>query len=666
MARLRGLGTSSTGNVSSAKERTLDTESTAASIERPTRRRAAVRYTVPDDSDEEYGDWADFKVSKKDVPRQIVKARPQVRLAPLKSLESLSDLRIQDDTPEKQRRRLLPQDQTRRLLQKRASPRKKNFRESSPGPGVEKLPVVSTAGGQAPEQDKEIDEELNFEESIWCGSEAGDSESDKELPSPSSFFPVRRKVADEAPSSLDRQLKAVSIFDDEKTDAPPSKTRQPDENQLQRPGSSSDKENHDAVVRFSPPRIKKPFDNGTNDRTSTPPPASPTKSKLQSPSKRPPRVPTPPMRSSLDAFWTAEAVNEWNDTYSPQKVLRSPAKKLFQTISAATFDDTPIISPAKLQSPFKRTKAEVQARKDWEARKITLAGSFLSELDEKITAGKIAELSASTGGVEIVWSKTLNSTAGRANWRRETTKSHSRSDPSQTTVTHKHFASIELASKVLTYNPAEPAEAETKLLNVLAHEFCHLANFMISNVKTNPHGASFKAWGEKCTKTFRNRGVEVTTKHNYEIEYKYIWQCEDVEKCGMEFKRHSKSIDVQRHRCGGCKAPLVQVKPVPRGAAAASSSGRGTPVEGVSGRKKKPATGYAAFVKGHFADLKKGMVGASHKEVMEALGRKYRAEKETKRTSAAAAAAEEEDINAMARKLDQVKLEVNEIIDLTD
>ena len=33
-----------------------------------------------------------------------------------------------------------------------------------------------------------------------------------------------------------------------------------------------------------------------------------------------------------------------------------------------------------------------------------------------------------------------------------------------------------------------------RLVNVLAHEYCHLANFMISGIKNNPHGKEFKEW----------------------------------------------------------------------------------------------------------------------------------------------------------------------------
>ncbi|TKA44329.1 hypothetical protein B0A54_05072 [Friedmanniomyces endolithicus] len=296
----------------------------------------------------------------------------------------------------------------------------------------------------------------------------------------------------------------------------------------------------------------------------------------------------------LDAFWNAEAINDWNDQYSPQKEW-SPKKARATRADAST---SPTASPKKPQSPTKRTKADVAAKKDWESRKHEVAKAFIDELDQRITASQVLELTASTGGVHFVWSKTLNTTAGRANWRRETTKT--RQLDGSITVTHKHHASIELAEKVI--------DDEERLLNVVAHEFCHLANFIVSGIKDQPHGKQFKEWGGLCTRVFGPRGVEVTTKHSYRIEYKYIWQCSD---CGAEFKRHSKSIDPKRHTCGTCRSKLLQIKPVPR-----KGNGEGAP------------TGYAAYVKKHFADVKAALpAGASQKEVMEAVGRRYRAEK---------------------------------------
>jgi predicted SprT family Zn-dependent metalloprotease len=86
--------------------------------------------------------------------------------------------------------------------------------------------------------------------------------------------------------------------------------------------------------------------------------------------------------------------------------------------------------------------------------------------------------------VKIIWSKKLNSTAGRASWKREC--SRTKMPDGTIDKTYKHFASIELAEKVIDDNE--------RLINVLAHEFCHLANFMVSGIKDNPHGREFKQW----------------------------------------------------------------------------------------------------------------------------------------------------------------------------
>lgn len=358
--------------------------------------------------------------------------------------------------------------------------------------------------------------------------------------------------------------------------------------------------------------LPRPLSKPSSERPVTPP-ASPTKSKLVSPSKKKPRIPTPPHRPSIDAFWNPHQVNNWNDQYSPQKPLVSPKKNRFLPRDDNA-SDSPTTSPRKSQSPTKRTRVEIQAKKDFEIQKHKICEDFFAELDEKITHGKIKELAESTNGVRFIWSKTLNSTAGRANWRRQTEKTIN--PDGSVTHTYHHHASIELAEKVI--------DDEERLLNVVAHEFCHLANFMVSGIKDQPHGRQFKAWGAKCTRLFAARGVEVTTKHSYQIDYKYIWSCTN-ELCQQDFKRHSKSIDPAKHACGTCRGKLVQVKPVPRKGAAAASAKAGA--AGVVG-------GYAGFVKQHFADIKAGMAGATHKEVMQALGQRYREQK------AAAATAE--------------------------
>ncbi|KAK3689786.1 SprT-like family-domain-containing protein [Podospora appendiculata] len=283
------------------------------------------------------------------------------------------------------------------------------------------------------------------------------------------------------------------------------------------------------------------------------PPASTTPPKpppgLVSPKKLP-RIPNTPHRPSTDIFWSRDFVDEWNDEHSPRKQLFPDAKSPAKPPTAKK------AGPSKLPAA-----AAKEAKRAFQEAKHDIAEAFLRELDTVITNGQLATLSASTGGIKLNWTNKLNTTAGRANWKRETVRTVSKPPagtsgmvPPSTVVTHKHHASIELAEKVI--------DDEHRLLNVMAHEFCHLANFMVSGITTNPHGREFKAWAAKCSAAFgRSRGIDVTTKHSYDIDFKYVWTCD---ACAMEFKRHSKSIHPERHRCGSCKGELKQTKPVPR------------------------------------------------------------------------------------------------------
>ena len=341
----------------------------------------------------------------------------------------------------------------------------------------------------------------------------------------------------------------------------------------------------------------------------------------------------PDLRPSLDAFWNPEVVNDWNDRHSPAKKLVSPKKQQWREditkmmggmdiedgSSSDSAYNSPVASPKKKAPKPQPTQKEpntseptvqqVRAqRKAFADRKHDIASAFLAELDSTIAGGRIAALAASTGGIQLIWSKTLKTTAGRANWRREVIRikaSASGAAPAFRTET-RHHCSIELAAKVI--------DDEARLYNVLAHEFCHLLTFMISEVRNNPHGAEFKGWGARVSAAFADRGVEVTTKHSYAIEYKFVWECVE---CGYEFKRHSRSVDTARHSCGKCKGRLVQTKPAPRGKA-------------VAGEKKKTSE-YQVFVKENFKRVKSDMamqgLDTQMGKVMEIVAREYREKK---------------------------------------
>jgi predicted SprT family Zn-dependent metalloprotease len=343
-----------------------------------------------------------------------------------------------------------------------------------------------------------------------------------------------------------------------------------------------------AVMTFEPPKSRSPF-KIVSERPVTPPhQLSPTKLKLKSSTKTV-HLPPSPHKPSSDEFWCPSAVNDWIDQYSPQKTIKSPSRNHFGPPYKSR--EVEVVNLTQPASPQKcPTKAQRQAKKDFNAQKHDIATKFLKELDISITGGRIAELSRTAGGVTITWSNKLNSTAGRAHWRKQEIRT--KHSDGRISAEVKHTASIELAEKVI--------DEEHRLINTIAHEFCHLATFMIDGVKTNPHGKEFKEWAKKCSQVYGHRGVEVTTKHSYDIDYKYIWECGS---CGTVYKRHSKSINPEKHRCGGCKSSLVQIKPPPR---------------------KITVSDYQMFVKEHFQRVKNLDKSASHGTIMEILGRLYR------------------------------------------
>ena len=117
----------------------------------------------------------------------------------------------------------------------------------------------------------------------------------------------------------------------------------------------------------------------------------------------------------------------------------------------------------------------------------------------------------------------------------------------------------------------------------------------------------------KCNNAFSDRGISVTTKHTYIIKYKYIWACTSP-LCGLEYKRHSKSIDPSKHSCGICKGRLIQVQPEPR-----------------KGAGEGKRSYYQEFVKQENQRVRLENPGAAFGEIMSILGREF---KESKRKEA--------------------------------
>ncbi|KAI8959510.1 SprT-like family-domain-containing protein [Daldinia sp. FL1419] len=353
----------------------------------------------------------------------------------------------------------------------------------------------------------------------------------------------------------------------------------------------------------------------TPKRTQKTLPASPVKTS---------RIPASPWKPEHKEFWDPEVNFAWIDEHSPEKA------KVADTIpEKLTTKGKKQPGEAKRKPGTSPTKQLRDARRAFDSIKEDIARDFLQELDAHVTKGRLAQLTKETGGLQITWSNNLLTTAGRAHWKCRTvstTTRHPDGTSSQGPTTRQHHASIELASKVLGN--------EADLLNTVAHEFCHLAVFILGGPNDNPadrgmgekkkaaaHGPEFKGWGARCGALFGDRGIQVTTKHSYEIEYKYVWRCEG---CSIEVKRHSKSVDTERQRCGGCRGKLVQIKPVPRGTTAAKTGGNSTDAgESTAVAAPKKMSAWQEFMAKETRVLKQTDPGLSFKERMAVISSRW-------------------------------------------
>lgn len=160
-----------------------------------------------------------------------------------------------------------------------------------------------------------------------------------------------------------------------------------------------------------------------------------------------------------------------------------------------------------------------------------LTRSTFKEFNERVFGGRLSS-------VEVTWNNKLQTTAGLCRMKGRMGDENS----------HTRVASIDLSTKVI--------DDIDRLRSTLLHELCHAAAWVIdANVKP-PHGKVFKKWSAIA---MRRTNVEVTTTHNYSISYRFAWACTNS-KCNVVIKRHSRSVDTNKHCCGRCKSKLIQIE----------------------------------------------------------------------------------------------------------
>ena len=241
--------------------------------------------------------------------------------------------------------------------------------------------------------------------------------------------------------------------------------------------------------------------------------------------------------------------------------------------------------PANIRNIQQKGKSKASFKRNRE--QITKAA--FEEFNRKAFGGRL-------GKVVVEWSKKLNTTAGLTRLQKVSTNM----TPG---VPLQRLATIELSTKVV--------DSEEKLRTTLLHELVHAAVWIFEGVSKPPHGADFKRWAKIAMSKVPD--VKVTTTHSYQIQYRFNWACVNP-KCSFTIGRHSKSVDLVRHRCGKCRGKLMEIT--------------------ANGKPKKPAqpSAYNLFVKQHSKavreQLAKRKAGVTQAEVMKELGRLWREKKE--------------------------------------
>ena len=151
------------------------------------------------------------------------------------------------------------------------------------------------------------------------------------------------------------------------------------------------------------------------------------------------------------SFQSQEVSNELNSE-SPHRNAHTLIRAKGLTSDSAPLELTKPSPCVKLQDFLSKGLVEgdlekIQQKSAFDKKKYSLAALFLKDIDLKITNGQLEALAASTGGINLIWSKKLNSTAGRANWRRENVRSLNPSE--EISTVYRHHASIELAEKII-------------------------------------------------------------------------------------------------------------------------------------------------------------------------------------------------------------------------
>ncbi|CAD7697766.1 unnamed protein product [Ostreobium quekettii] len=268
------------------------------------------------------------------------------------------------------------------------------------------------------------------------------------------------------------------------------------------------------------------------------------------------------------------------------------------TVQTFLRDRSPCQTPATtLRTPFTPHTNTTRKATATTGKK---GGTAFKREKEVATVSLFKELNAAAFGnqlpadLKITWNGRMLTTAGRTHFKLRRLRVPGGDDEV------KHIATIELSSKVL--------DSYERLRKTLAHEMCHAAAWVIDHVAQPPHGRTFYKWGERVQRKYPD--LEITRCHTYSIHKAFQWQCT---QCGVQYKRHSKSIKEDKQVCGVCKGRLQYL-------------GKFSPHGSV--KTPRAPNGFSAFMKDNYAATKAATpAGTQHASIMKLLSEKWKEKK---------------------------------------
>lgn len=236
----------------------------------------------------------------------------------------------------------------------------------------------------------------------------------------------------------------------------------------------------------------------------------------------------------------------------------------------------------------------IKFRKSFNPNKGELTEILYKLYNEKVFENKLS--------IPITWNKKLTSTAGRCMCNKKYGYFSSFICLLRNIEFHVPFsvyfhrasgrsARIELSEKVLT--------SGDRLRCTLIHELCHAATWLFNGDKG--HGSQWKTWASRANCTFPEL-PKITVCHQYNIEYKYTYQCD---LCHSKSYSHSKSKKIENIRCAYCHGSIsIYLNKKQKDGQVVQ-----TPV--------RPPNGFAKFVKEKYKEFKQP--GVKHAEVMKLI-----------------------------------------------